>query len=103
VGRGDGGAEGDGGNGFVGALGKLVSGGAGTPNRGERAEAGWRGQPWRQASFQAAAAALGSDFTPLSDWRASADYRLTVARNLLQRFFLSHDDQTAEPVDLLTA
>ena len=29
-----------------------------------------------------------SDFTPLSDMRASADYRLTTARNMLLRYFL---------------
>jgi xanthine dehydrogenase small subunit len=33
-------------------------------------------------------AAMGQDFTPLSDWRASADYRSKVAANLLLRFFL---------------
>jgi len=32
--------------------------------------------------------ALRADFTPLSDWRASAEYRLTVAANLLMKFFL---------------
>ncbi|WP_269584674.1 xanthine dehydrogenase small subunit [Roseibium sp. Sym1] len=82
----------------------LAFGGmAGTPKRAEKAEAALRGQPWNEASFQAAARALGADFTPLSDWRASADYRLTVARNLLQRFFLTHDETTAEPVDLMSA
>ena len=28
------------------------------------------------------------DFTPITDWRASADYRAQVARNLLRRFLL---------------
>jgi len=83
---------------------RLAFGGlAGTPKRAEKAEAALRGQPWSATAFQAAADALAADFTPLSDWRASADYRLTVARNLLKRFFLTHDDQTAEPVDLLFA
>jgi xanthine dehydrogenase small subunit len=33
-------------------------------------------------------AALGHDFTPLSDARASASYRLQVAQNLIQRFWM---------------
>jgi len=83
---------------------RLAFGGmAGTPKRADKAEAALRGHPFNEASFQAAAQALGADFTPLSDWRASADYRLTVARNLLQRFFLTHDETTGEPVDLMSA
>ena len=36
----------------------------------------------------AAQAALAQDFTPLTDMRASAGYRLQVAQNLLRRFWL---------------
>jgi xanthine dehydrogenase small subunit len=32
--------------------------------------------------------ALADDFTPLTDMRAGADYRMQAARNLLQRFWL---------------
>ncbi len=32
--------------------------------------------------------ALERDFQPLTDMRASAEYRLKVARNLLLKFFL---------------
>jgi xanthine dehydrogenase small subunit len=32
--------------------------------------------------------ALERDFTPLSDMRASAGYRMQVAQNLLRRFWL---------------
>jgi xanthine dehydrogenase small subunit len=32
-------------------------------------------------------AACAEDFQPLTDWRASAEYRLIVARNLLLRFW----------------
>jgi xanthine dehydrogenase small subunit len=35
-----------------------------------------------------AAAALAHDYTPLTDMRASAAYRLSVARNLLRKFHL---------------
>jgi len=33
-------------------------------------------------------AALAEDFAPISDMRASADYRLRAAQNLLRRFYL---------------
>ncbi|MES0884171.1 xanthine dehydrogenase small subunit [Roseibium sp. SCP14] len=83
---------------------RIAFGGlAGTPKRAEAAEAALRGQPWNEATFAAAGKALEADFSPLSDWRASAQYRTSVARNLLQRFFLSHDEQTGEPVELLSA
>ena len=35
-----------------------------------------------------ACAALAEDFTPLSDFRASKEYRLLTAQNLLRKFFL---------------
>lgn len=83
---------------------RLAFGGmAGTPKRAAKAEAALRGQPWGEAAFVAAGKALEADFTPLSDWRASAEYRATAARNLLQRFFLTHDETTTEAVDLLSA
>ena len=37
------------------------------------------------ASWRAARAALSSDFTPLTDQRASAAYRTAIAANLLER------------------
>ena len=45
------------------------------------------GKPWDEASIERACKALGADFTPISDARASADIRLHAARNLLRRFF----------------
>ncbi|MEQ8335346.1 xanthine dehydrogenase small subunit [Nisaea sp.] len=68
---------------------RLAFGGmAATPKRAAGAEAALTGQPWSEASVRAAMAALGDDFSPLSDWRASADYRSRVAANLLLRFYL---------------
>jgi xanthine dehydrogenase FAD-binding subunit len=43
------------------------------------------GQPLTLTSLRAAAAAVGSAVTPISDVRASADYRRQVAGNLLLR------------------
>jgi len=83
---------------------RLAFGGmAATPRRAGAAEAALTGQPWGAAAFEAAAAALAQDFTPLSDWRASAGYRMLAAQNLLRRFHLEHDAGTAAPVQLETA
>ena len=64
--------------------------------RGAKAEAAIVGQPWTQATVNAAKAALAEDFKPLSDMRASAAYRLQVAQNLLQRFWL--ETRTENPL-----
>jgi len=68
---------------------RLVFGGmAAVVRRAATAEAVLRGQPWNAAALAAAQGALVRDFTPLDDMRASASYRMRVARNLLRRFWL---------------
>ncbi|AQS88608.1 xanthine dehydrogenase XdhA [Neoasaia chiangmaiensis NBRC 101099] len=70
------------------ATARLAFGGmAATPRRAANAEAALLGRHWDRAALDAARAALASDFTPLSDMRASDWYRRTVAGNLLVRFF----------------
>ncbi|MGP9804230.1 xanthine dehydrogenase small subunit [Paracoccus sp. NSM] len=72
---------------------RLSFGGmAGTPRRATLAEAALLGQPFAEASFDAAGRALAHDFQPLSDMRASAEYRATVARNLIRRFWLEQSE-----------
>ena len=61
---------------------------AATVKRAARAEAALVGQPWNETSLKAAQQALADDYKPLSDMRASAGYRLQVAQNLIQRFWL---------------
>jgi xanthine dehydrogenase small subunit len=69
---------------------RIAFGGmAGIPKRAAQAEAALIGQPWTLATARAAAAAMAQDFNPLSDMRASADYRLRTAQNLMIRYF--HD------------
>lgn len=76
---------------------RLAFGGmAATVKRSARAEAALVGQPWNQASVKAAQAALAEDFKPMSDMRASADYRLQVAQNLIQRLWL--ETRAEQPV-----
>ncbi len=68
---------------------RLAYGGmAGIPARAARAEAALRGRAWGEDAVRAAMACVGEDFTPLSDMRASAAYRATVARNLLLKLWL---------------
>ena len=76
---------------------RLSYGGmAGIVKRAAKAEAALVSQAWTQASVAKAKAALAEDFKPLSDMRASADYRMQVAQNLLQRFWL--ETRTESPL-----
>jgi xanthine dehydrogenase small subunit len=61
---------------------------AGTPLRAKSTEKALLGQRWNEEKVDAAREALAKDYTPLSDWRASREYRLLAAQNLLRRFFL---------------
>ena len=61
--------------------------------RAKAVEAALVGKPWTQATIDAAMAAFGEDYQPISDMRASAEYRLLTAQNLLQRFFLETSGQ----------
>ena len=80
------------------ATARLAYGGmAATPKRARAAEAALVGRPWTLETVTAASTAMAEDFAPLSDWRASAEYRAMVAQNLLRRFFL---ETAGEPVRL---
>lgn len=68
---------------------RLAFGGmAATPKRALKTEQALQGRPWTEETVRQAMAVMGSDFAPLSDMRASAAYRGTVAANLLYRFYL---------------
>jgi xanthine dehydrogenase small subunit len=61
---------------------------AATSRRAPLAEAALNGKPWDEATLRAGMEALAKDYTPLSDMRASANYRMRTAQNLLRRFWL---------------
>lgn len=61
---------------------------AATPKRARAVEAALVGKPWSMEAVEAALPAYEADYQPLTDWRASADYRMLAARNLLVRFYL---------------
>ncbi|MEQ9573246.1 MAG: xanthine dehydrogenase small subunit, partial [Nitratireductor sp.] len=68
---------------------RIAYGGmAATPKRAVAVEAALTGKPWSSDTVDAAIEAYGQDFAPISDMRASADYRMLAARNLLRRFYL---------------
>ena len=56
------------------------------------------GQKWNRENIELAMLAMANDFQPLTDWRASSEYRTLAAQNLLLRFFL--ETTTSEPVQL---
>jgi xanthine dehydrogenase small subunit len=67
----------------------LAFGGmAATPKRAARVEAALIGSVWGEESVERATALLPADFTPLTDMRATAEYRMLAAQNLLRRFFM---------------
>ncbi len=81
-------------NGLV-ATARIAFGGmAGTPKRAKAVEAALIGQPWTEATIKVAQARFSKDFTPLSDARASAPYRLRTARNMLMRTYLEATTDT---------
>jgi xanthine dehydrogenase small subunit len=81
---------------------RIAFGGmAATPKRATACEAALVGQPWSEAAVCAAAEALTQDFQPISDMRASADYRLRAAKNLLIKAFV--ESTAAAPMRVLEA
>jgi xanthine dehydrogenase small subunit len=65
---------------------RLAFGGvAAIPARAPRAEGCLVGRPFDQTALTAAREALGRDFSPMTDGRATADYRRVVAQNLLTK------------------
>ena len=78
---------------------RIAFGGmAGIPKRAKLAEAALVGKPWTEATMDEAAFAMTGDFTPMSDMRATAGYRMQVAQNLMRRYF---HDINGVPVSVL--
>jgi xanthine dehydrogenase small subunit len=67
---------------------RIAFGGmAGTPKRAAHVERALIGQPWAMATIDAALPAFEQDYQPMSDMRASAEYRQTTAQNMLKRVY----------------
>ncbi|HXV29430.1 MAG TPA: FAD binding domain-containing protein, partial [Sinorhizobium sp.] len=76
---------------------------AGTPKRAVNVEAALKGAVWDKSALEAAVSAFERDFTPLTDWRASAAYRMLVAKNLLRRFHLETQQASNLRIDRAVA
>jgi xanthine dehydrogenase small subunit len=68
---------------------------AATPARATAVEQALIGRPWTEANVRKAQMVMDAAFSPLSDMRASALYRRTVARNLLLKCFLETSGEAA--------
>ena len=76
---------------------RIAFGGmAAIPKRASACEAALVGSAWYPGVIERACNALGEDFTPLSDFRASKEYRLLTAQNLLRKFFLEQQSPEIE-------
>lgn len=74
--------------GKVSAIRIAFGGMAATPQRAIHTEQALVGQAWNASSLEQAIQALQRDFQPLSDMRASAEYRSKVGANLLRKWFM---------------
>jgi len=63
------------------------------PKRASHCEQALLNRAWNQATVDAAMAALANDFQPIDDFRATAEYRLQVSQNLVQRLLYETDDK----------
>lgn len=76
---------------------RIAFGGmAAIPKRASACEAALIGSAWYPGVIERACDALSEDFTPLSDFRASKEYRLLTAQNLLRKFFLEQQSPEVE-------
>lgn len=80
---------------------RIAFGGmAGTPHRAHAVEAALIGQPWTKDVIAKAAIQFDQDYTPMSDMRASAAYRLEIARNLLHRYFATREGHATSVLEV---
>jgi xanthine dehydrogenase small subunit len=81
----------------------ALGGMAPTPRRALQAERALHGQVFDLRAVELAMAALEADFQPIDDLRASAAYRMQVARNLLRRLWLEYQNQQWLRIDEVSA
>src|SRR5262249_61023403 len=68
---------------------------AATPKRALACEAALKGKFWTRAAIAQGQMALRHEFVPITDMRASRDYRARVAENLLLKFFIETTESAA--------
>ena len=82
----------------VGTFRMACGGMAATVRRATNCEAAITGRTWDEETIAGAQEALAEDFQPITDMRASAEYRRRAAGNLLRRFFLETNGEIDETV-----
>ncbi len=80
-------------NGCVADIRSGFGGVAAIPARARATERALTGQPWNEATVTQAESVLGDEFTPLTDMRASREYRRLTTTRLLRKFFI----ETTQP------
>lgn len=68
---------------------------AGTPMHASETEKLLEGNAWSLETIRKAKAGIDLDFSPLTDWRASKEYRSLAAKNILERFYIEMTDGTS--------
>jgi xanthine dehydrogenase small subunit len=63
--------------------------------RAKHVEAALAGKPWNADSLKNIDALMAKDFSPMSDQRGTASYRLRAAANLIRRLQIETSDQSA--------
>jgi xanthine dehydrogenase small subunit len=87
-------------NGTVASIRIAYGGMAATPKRAKAVEEALTGKPWTTETVEQALDAFATDFTPLTDMRASAEYRMLASRNLFRRFFMETTSDGKRPVQV---
>ena len=76
---------------------RIAFGGmAAIPKRAKHCEQALINQPWTMDTVAQAKQALLKDFSPMSDVRASKDYRMLVAQNLIEKCFIEWQQRNIE-------
>ncbi|WP_170325986.1 xanthine dehydrogenase small subunit [Ruegeria arenilitoris] len=80
---------------------RIAFGGmAGIPKRATHVEAALIGKPWTRATIDAALPAFADDYSPLTDMRASATYRLETAKAMLERYYLEDQGEVTNVLEV---
>jgi len=78
---------------------RVACGGlAETIRRAVHCEEALQGQPWNEETISKGMDAFAKDFEPITDMRASADYRLRGGQNLLRRLYLETHGELTDSV-----
>jgi xanthine dehydrogenase small subunit len=81
---------------------RIAFGGlAAIPKRASNVESILIGNVWTEATIRAAMDLMSADFQPVSDMRASEEYRMQSAKNLLLKFYLETTNHASQTLRLV--